>query len=114
MAEDSSYVKFAGLCEDNIAGGHGGAVAVLAAASIVLESGAVFKKNRAMGSGGCAYFVGGTVVVGKWRLLLHVARKILGTINICPVQRAMSLSSHARLAWTGAQYIRLQTSFSAS
>ena len=105
MAEDSSYVKFAGLCEDNIAGGHGGAVAVLGAASIVLESGAVFKKNRV---------VGGTVVVGKWRLLLHVARKILGTINICPVQRAMSLSSHARLAWTGAQYIRLQTSFSAS
>ena len=68
MAEDDSSVTFAGLAEGNtVVDGHGGGFAARADASVSLLSGATFIQNSAGGSGGCAYFVGGAVSVGKWR-----------------------------------------------
>ncbi len=73
MAEGNSSVIFAGRAEENTAQGHGGGFATLTTASLTLGSGAIFSQNSAVGSGGCAYFGGGDVSVGKWRPFLHVS-----------------------------------------
>ena len=65
LAEGSSTVTFAGRSEGNTANSHGGGFAARTTASINLLSGAIFANNSAVGSGGCAYFVGGAVSVGK-------------------------------------------------
>ncbi len=73
LAEGSSSVTFAGRAERNTVDGHGGGFAARDTASISLLSGSTFVQNSAAGSGGCAYFVGGAVSVGKWRSFLLLA-----------------------------------------
>ena len=65
FADGNSSVSCAGRIEGNIAGLHGGGIAALSTASIALQSGVLFTQNSAVGSGGCAYFGGGSVTVGE-------------------------------------------------
>ncbi len=67
LADGISSVTFAGRSEGNTANRHGGGFASRNTASITLLSGAIFVHDSAVGSGGCAYLVGGAVSLRKLR-----------------------------------------------
>jgi hypothetical protein len=71
LAEGSSSVAFAGRSEGNTASRHGGGFASRSTASIALLSGATFVQDKAVGSGGCAYFGDGVISLRKWRPLIR-------------------------------------------
>jgi hypothetical protein len=65
LAAQWSTVTTCGLVKDNSAVRHGGGIAILGKASLVLGQGTALLGNRAGGSGGCVYAAGASMIFGE-------------------------------------------------
>ncbi len=70
MAAQLSIVTICGLVKNNAAIEHGGGIASIDKALLVLGHGSVFYGNSAGGSGGCVYAAGTSVTVGEPQRIL--------------------------------------------
>jgi predicted outer membrane repeat protein len=67
LAAQLSIVTAYGLVKNNDAIGHGGGIASIGKALLMLGQGSIFLGNNAGGSGGCIYAAGASVTFGKRR-----------------------------------------------
>ena len=65
LAEQLSIVKACALVMGNVAFGHGGGIASVGKASLVLGQGATLRGNRAGDHGGCVYAAGSSAAFGE-------------------------------------------------
>ncbi len=71
LAAQVSVVKACGSVKDNSANGHGGGIASIGEASLLLCQGAALRSNSAGGNGGCLYAAGASTSFGELKDIMH-------------------------------------------
>jgi predicted outer membrane repeat protein len=71
LATQVSVVKACGSVKDNSANGHGGGIASIGDASLLLCQGAALRSNSAGGNGGCVYAAGASTSFGELKDIMR-------------------------------------------